>query len=138
MITTTFRLAKGAGACSESYRLFAQYVGGIANYGKDTPIPLAEVATVLSLDDALWCLHCAENQPEANKLTQLLAADFAERVLPIFEKAYPDDQRPRKAIEASRLFAEGKIGAAARAAAGAAARAAEREWQLKRFKEVMS
>ncbi len=32
------------------------------------------------------------------------AADFAERVLPYFEKAYPKDDRPRKAIEACRRW----------------------------------
>jgi len=32
------------------------------------------------------------------------AADWAERVLPYFEKAYPEDDRPRKAIEACRTW----------------------------------
>jgi hypothetical protein len=32
------------------------------------------------------------------------AADCAERVLPFFEKAYPEDGRPRKAIEACRMW----------------------------------
>jgi hypothetical protein len=32
------------------------------------------------------------------------AADCAERVLPFFEKAYPKDDRTRKAIEAFRLW----------------------------------
>ncbi len=32
------------------------------------------------------------------------AADCAERVLPFFEKAYPKDSRPRKAIEACRIW----------------------------------
>lgn len=32
------------------------------------------------------------------------AADCAERVLPFFEKAYPEDDRPRKAIEACRTW----------------------------------
>jgi hypothetical protein len=32
------------------------------------------------------------------------AADCAERVLPFFEKAYPKDNRPRKAIEACRTW----------------------------------
>ena len=77
------------------------------------------------------------------------AADCAERVLPIFEKARPGDDRPRKAIRAARDFADGKISAAARAAAedaawaaaedaaraaaGAAAGAAERRWQTRRL-----
>lgn len=33
------------------------------------------------------------------------AADWAERVLPYFEEAYPKDDRPRKAIEACRTWA---------------------------------
>jgi hypothetical protein len=32
------------------------------------------------------------------------AADCAERVLPLFENAYPQDDRPRKAIEACRTW----------------------------------
>jgi len=32
------------------------------------------------------------------------AADCAERVLPFYEKAYPEDDRPRKAIEACRTW----------------------------------
>jgi hypothetical protein len=34
------------------------------------------------------------------------AADCAERVLPYFEEKYPDDNRPRKAIEALRAWVE--------------------------------
>ena len=94
------------------------------------------------------------------KRLRLFAADCAERVLPIFEKQYPDDKRPRQAIQSARDFANGKIdaaagdaardaardavrdaagdaaGAAARDAAWAAAdaaRAAERAWQVKRL-----
>ena len=59
---------------------------------------------------------------------RIFASDCAYRALPIFEKYYPNDNRPRKAIEAARQYARGEIGAAARAAArdaaGAAARAA--------------
>ncbi|HMN12115.1 MAG TPA: hypothetical protein PKD55_07305 [Bellilinea sp.] len=33
----------------------------------------------------------------------------AERVLPLFEAANPDDPRPRQAVEAARLWADGKI-----------------------------
>jgi hypothetical protein len=84
-----------------------------------------------------------------DRTARLFAADCAERALPLFEKERTDDDRSRWAIEASRDYANGKIGAAAwaaardaardaawaaaRAAAWAAARdaawAAEREWQ---------
>ena len=53
---------------------------------------------------------------------RLLAADYAERVLPIFERARPGDDRPRKAIQAARDYADGEISAAAGDAAWAAAR----------------
>ena len=85
---------------------------------------------------------------------RLIAADFAEHVLPLFEADYPDDDRPRKAIEAARAFARGEVTrtqlkaaraaaeaaawAAARAAARAAAGAAEREWQQDRIFEVVA
>ena len=55
---------------------------------------------------------------------RLAAADMAERVLPIFYKVRPKDNRPALAIQAARDFANGKIDAAAWAAAGDAAWAA--------------
>ena len=77
---------------------------------------------------------------------RLYAADCAERVLPIFEKARPGDDRPRKAIEAARAFARGEIDAAARDAAWAAAGDAawdaagdaEREWQRTRLLDYLT
>ncbi len=35
------------------------------------------------------------------------ALDCAERVLPIFERVYPGDDRPRLALEAARAYALG-------------------------------
>jgi len=56
-----------------------------------------------------------------DRSARLFAADCAERVLPIFEGEYPDDDRPRKAIEAARAFANGNITESELAAAGDAA-----------------
>ena len=91
---------------------------------------------------------------EYNERTlRLFAADCAERVLPIYESRHPDDDRPKRAIEVARLFANGEAtreeldaardaaraaawGAAwgaARDAARAAARAAERGWRTQRL-----
>jgi hypothetical protein len=39
---------------------------------------------------------------------RLLACDYAERVLPLFEAQYPSDDRPRQAIEVARRFANGQ------------------------------
>lgn len=39
----------------------------------------------------------------------LWAADCAEHVLPLFEQARPDDDRPRRAIELARAWAQGEV-----------------------------
>ncbi|WP_085279580.1 putative immunity protein [Paenibacillus barengoltzii] len=55
----------------------------------------------------------------------LWASECAERVLPCFEAARPEDLRPRQAIEAARAWVRGEVSmAAARAAAVAAHNAA--------------
>ena len=61
-----------------------------------------------------------------DKTLRLYAADCAERVLGLYEKQYPKDDRPRKAIQAARDFANGLItkDAAAKAATNAAYAAA--------------
>lgn len=78
-----------------------------------------------------WMLWLVESERLISDCQlRLLAADLAEEVLPIFEKQYPNDDRPRKAICAARLFAVGRIDddtlnvawGAARAAVGDAAR----------------
>lgn len=70
------------------------------------------------------------------RLVAAWAADCAERVLPIFEAAAPDDPRPRDAIARTRVYARGELdtasqirnrfggGSAARDAASPAAAAA--------------
>jgi len=66
-----------------------------------------------------------------DKNARLFVVKCAKRVLPIFEKEYPNDKRPRIVIEKARLFALGEISkeelAVARAAAGDAAGAAARD-----------
>ena len=45
------------------------------------------------------------------RVARLFAADCAEHVLHIFEAVYPNDKRPREAIEAARKYARGEISA---------------------------
>ena len=63
---------------------------------------------------------------------RLLACRIAEDVLPLFERQFPNDKRPREAIACARGFAYGKATAeeldAARTAAWAAARAKYTGW----------
>jgi len=130
MLHTTFRKAKEAGACSLEYNKMAEALGGVKEYGADTPVPLDKVLDICGLDAALWCLCCVIEP--ADKEIRLLACDFAEHTLSIFEEKYPNNKRPRQTIEISRKFAEGETTredlaaagdapAVARAVAGAAA-----------------
>ena len=80
------------------------------------------------------------------RTARLFACDCAERVLPIFERARPGDNRPRAAIETARRFANGAAAreelsaarAAAWAAAWAAARDAECDWQAERLRQYFT
>jgi len=158
---TTFRKLKEAGACTARYRHLAKSLGGITKYGRDTPISALQILDHNGSDDLWWAWRFFD-KTKADKIGRLFAADCAERVLPLFEKERPNDDRPRKAIEACRQFANGEIDAAAseaaraaaweaawaaaseaameaaraaaRAAAWAAAWEAEKEWQLERLR----
>ena len=89
--------------------------------------------------DRLWAVLRPEVIP--TRELRLLACDFAESVLPIFERERPADPRPREAIRLARLFADGEATreqmAAARAAARDAAWAAEETKQIRMVKTVL-
>jgi hypothetical protein len=65
-----------------------------------------------------------ERLPWDGRTARLFAADCAEHVLHLFETEFPEDDRPRRAIEAARAYANGEIGEEELRAARAAARAA--------------
>ena len=95
----------------------AKALGGIKAYGRDTPITLLQILDINGFDDALWALRACD---DAETFSRLLACDYAEHVLPIFETQYPDDDRPRKAIAVSRRHAHGEATDAELSAARAA------------------
>jgi len=119
MLHTTFAKAKEFGACESSYRKMAKLLGGVTKYGKDTPIPLDTVLEVCGLDDTLWALRCTV-EPSNNLIIEI-ACQYKEHVLHIFEEMYPNDKRPRLAIEAARLCLTDNSAAARDAAWDAAA-----------------
>lgn len=67
-----------------------------------------------------------EIEESEQKGLALWAADCAERSLQIFEGSYPDDRRPRKAIELTRAWARGDIPVSAARGGSSAANAAAR------------
>jgi hypothetical protein len=125
-LTTTLNLLHKAGACKPGYRTLVKGLG--TDYPDEKPINLLTILDINDLDDALWALRATTENCDV--VARLMAADFAEQVLPIWKK-YSDDKRPELAIKAARDFAYGKISKKDMAAAGvaaldAAARAAAR------------
>jgi hypothetical protein len=67
---------------------------------------------------------------EDRRVVAVWAADCAERVLPIFEVAAPNDSRPRDAIEGARAFARGEMRIGPARVLSAKAHSAAREVQI--------
>ena len=118
---TTLNKIKNTGACSERYKVLLASLN--KTEADDEPLLIRHILQSNGLDDVLWALQTVEGK---DRELRLFACDCAEMVLPIFERHYPDDKRPRNSIEVARRFAEGKATDEERAAAGAAAWAAAR------------
>ena len=108
-----------------------------------------------NLDDLTWIASAvALKDKDVERRLRYWMADCAARVLALYEKNYPADDRPRNAIVAARNYADGKITkedfaasraasraaswAASRDASRAASRAAEEKWQLQRLVRWLS
>lgn len=105
-LTTTLNRLRKAGACKDRYKLLVESLGGV-QVDHDAPINLLTILETNGVDDCLWAL-CATAE-NCDKVARLIAADFAEEVQPFWSNKYPHDDRPRKCIEAAKLFALGKI-----------------------------
>ena len=121
-LTTTLDLLHKAYACTSRYKVLCAALG--TDYPHDKPIDLLTILGSNGLDDALWAM-CATEQ-DCEKIARLMAADFAEQVLPIWTK-YSQDTRPELAIKAARDFANGLINREQLAAAWDAAWDAARD-----------
>ena len=119
-LTTTLNLLRRHSACESGYRKLIRALGD--QYPKDEPINLLTILASNGVQDMLWAMRATVEDSTAARC--MIAADCAESVFHIFEEQFPNDNRPRLAIQAARDFAAGKISARAAEAAGDAARAA--------------
>ncbi len=90
-------------ACTEGYKTFIESHG-------DKTVSFLDAFKSNGWDDIWWLIGEVYEQLSNQQIKELrlLACDYAERVLPIFEKEYPNDKRPRIAIETSCKFACGE------------------------------
>ena len=134
-------------ACTKRYTFLRKALG--PKYGDKKPITMTQILDLSGMDDCIWAIFHTQNGT-GEKLLRLFACDCAEHVLPIFEKKFPKDARPREFIAVARRFANGEVSAAAwvaawaaawaaaRAAAMEAAGAAETKWQVDRLREMLA
>ena len=110
MATTTLRKLRDHNACDTGY---AKLLAGVGeSYGDDTELPLLRILETNGPIDTIWALRAADG---GKQIAVNIAIQCAESVLSLFEKEFPDDGRPRMAIEAA------KSGNAAEAAEAAEA-----------------
>lgn len=123
-ITVTLWQIRAHGPCQDGWKKLLAFLG--KTKADDEPLGFSTIVVSNGVKDALWCLRAlgGEHRP----IVGGLACDFAEHVLPIFERYRPDDPRPRAAIATIRRYLVGeateKEVVDARAAAAAAAVAA--------------
>ncbi len=98
MITTTLAEIRAQQPCATGWRTLTTALG--SDYGDTTPLLLSRIVDTNGIAEALWAL--VRVCPDGKRIAVEFASDCAERVLCIWEARYPDDDRPRKAIEAAR------------------------------------
>ena len=124
--TTTLNAIRAKSPCRAGWEKLLAALG--KTKADDEPLHLLVILNSNGLDDTLWVL---DNTKCDERLARHISAWCAEQVLPIFEKVFPGDMRPRNAVAVARdddATPEQRAAAwdAARAAAWAAARAAAR------------
>lgn len=122
-IYTTLNKIKQHNPCPDGWDKLLKFLN--KTEADDELLNLLTILESNGAHDCVWAFRTTENCP----VYRLIAADFAGSVLHIFEEKYPDDNRPRLAIQSARdyanvLISEEKLDAA-RAAAWAAAMAAD-------------
>ena len=107
---------KEKGACSEGFEWWLKH------QESDVKTLALKLLDAEHFDWASWMLTKCFDKTQSVKY----AIFAAEQVIGIYEAKYPDDHRPRKAIEAAKAYLHNPTADAARAAADAAADAAAR------------
>jgi len=118
---TTLNKIKSFGPCEGGWKKLLNYLG--KTEADDQELTVRTILDSNGLQDAIWSLRAVKGH---DREIRLFAADCAESVLRLFENKYPNDDIPRKAIQAARDYANGLIDVAAMDAARDAARAAAR------------
>lgn len=100
---TTLNKLKAHNACEERYNHLLQCLG--KTQADDELLSIRTILEYNGIEDAIWAIRTVEGY---DKEMRLFACDCAESALSRYEAKYPNDDRPRKAIEVARRYANGE------------------------------
>lgn len=103
--TLTYDQVKAMSLCAEGFRDATKKLGGIDHW-KVTPVTIRDMIAADVEPKDIILMFCRDDVI-GDRLCRLFACAAAKHVLPSFEEKYPDDKRPRIAIETARRFADG-------------------------------
>lgn len=106
MIYTTINLILNAGAHPDCRRLL-KLLKALDHKDYNKPIPLDFIMKSNGLGDVLWLFEHGCDIGDNKDFVCNWAIWCAYRVLPIFEAVYPDDKRPRIALETAEKYLSG-------------------------------
>ena len=104
-LTTTLNKIRACSPCASGWQTLLKHVG--KDFDPDAEINLLTILESNGVADMLWTLRATDQ--DSKRVASQLAIEFAATTLPIFEKRRPNDERPRKAIQAARDYLDGKI-----------------------------
>lgn len=119
MITITLTDIRACKPCEDRWVHLLKALG--KNKADTEILPLERILDLNGIDDALWALRAVKGHDNA---IRLFACHCAQSALHVFEREYPDDPRPRQAIETAEQFARGRATERELKAAKAATRVA--------------
>ena len=81
---TTLNAIRAHSLCEPGWQKLLKHLG--KTKADDEPLRFSTILESNGIDDALWCLRSLSEMHHGK--IRLLACDYAERVLPIYEKHY--------------------------------------------------
>ena len=119
-LTTTLSEIRKHGPCPEGWATLLASLNKAS--ADDESLTLLSILDSNGIKDAIWALRAVDSKYD--NAIRLFACFCAKYSLDIFENEFPDDKRPRQAIETAERFAYGQATKDELAAAEAAAEAA--------------
>jgi len=99
---TTYEKIKSFRPCSDGWKKLLENTNPEMNMTAE--IDLMDILRSNGIKDAVWALRCWDYMDWC-----LFICDVCESILPIFEKKYPEDDRPRKALQAIKACKAGTV-----------------------------